>query len=88
MEENNGTDQASAGLAEIAKKLAVPISSIRPMNKTEFACLYQTNLKQFNRWIKPFKEYIGEDESSIYTCAQVIRIFEKLGPLPVKKRNK
>jgi hypothetical protein len=88
MEEIKGTNQESTGINELAKKLAVPVSVIRPMNKTELAGLYQTNLKQFNKWIKPFLEYIGEDESSIYTCAQVIRIFEKLGPLPVRKKNK
>ena len=52
---------------------------IRAMSKTELANAYQVSLKTFAKWIKPFKEKIGDYLGRTYTPKQVRIIFESLG---------
>jgi len=55
--------------------------SIKPtaMTKTQLAQLYGVDKRTFDRWLKPFKNQIGEKMGHIYTPKQVSIIYECLG---------
>jgi hypothetical protein len=51
----------------------------RPCMNKHFAMVYGVDRRTFIKWLKPFKEAVGERVTNFYTQAQVQTIFEKLG---------
>jgi hypothetical protein len=53
---------------------------IKSYHKWELAVLYDVGVKQFDAWIEPHKDKIGEQIGKKYTPKQVRIIFECLDP--------
>jgi len=56
------------------KKITLDRYSIK-----ELAALYNINHRTMKKWIRPFKDDIGEKIGRYYNANQVKTIFEKLG---------
>ena len=53
---------------------------IRPYTTGELARLYGISKITFNKWLEPYRAFIGERRGHFYTALQVKFIFKKLGP--------
>jgi len=51
----------------------------RPLNKSQFADLYNVNAKTFNRWLQPIKKDIGPINGQLFNPKQFFKIIEFLG---------
>ena len=56
---------------------------LRTCNSQELSDMYEVSKKTFLKWLKPFKNDIGERNGNFYSVNQVAVIFQKLG-LPGK----
>jgi len=52
---------------------------VKPYMIRELCALYGVTDKVFRKWLKPFKDQIGERLGRYYTVSQVETIFNKLG---------
>jgi hypothetical protein len=53
--------------------------TVRAYKFKEVASLYHVDPKTLRKWLKPFREEIGELSGHYFTIAQVEAIFQKLG---------
>jgi hypothetical protein len=51
---------------------------VRSYTLDQLADLYEVNWRVFRRWIKPFREEIGQIRGRVLTIPQVKIIYEKL----------
>ena len=52
---------------------------VRPYTYKELTQLYGVSKKTLLRWLRPFKEEIGEKTGRYYTTKQVDTIFQRVG---------
>jgi transposase-like protein len=52
---------------------------IKPYSTKELAAIYKVSEKTIYRWLKPFKEQIGQKNGRLYTVNQVRTIIEMIG---------
>ncbi|MGE5518863.1 MAG: helix-turn-helix domain-containing protein [Candidatus Dadabacteria bacterium] len=52
---------------------------IRAMTIKELAALYQVSIRTFRRWLRPYREEIGQRDGWFYKPSQVKTIIQMLG---------
>lgn len=60
-------------------------SAAKPYTTKQLADLYGVSLKTLRKWLKPYREEIGQRNGHFYTCKQVETIFNSIGLPPEKK---
>lgn len=60
-------------------RLLTSVREVKPYTLKEIASIYGVCDKTLKRWLKPFKEEIGERQGRFYNVTQVRVIFDKLG---------
>lgn len=60
-------------------RLLTSVREVKPYTLKEIASIYGVCDKTLKRWLKPFKEEIGERQGRFYNVTQVRLIFDKLG---------
>lgn len=54
-------------------------AAVKPYSMKQLYTLYQVSDKTFTRWLKPYRQLVGQRNGNLYTPKQVDIIFSLLG---------
>ncbi len=60
-------------------RVLTSVREVKPYTLKEISSIYGVCDKTLKRWLKPFKEEIGERQGRFYNVTQVRLIFDRLG---------